>query len=102
MVSKDAHKEVEQCRRGRTVAHDEGGLLVDSLLCHGWAQVVGEEDSLVVRGGLQTELSLARRVEVPQKQANVVPSPVSNLFRVPVTGLSAQYIRMPGGAAAQG
>lgn len=39
-------------RRGRTVAHNHGCLLVDSLLCDSGAQVVGEEDSLVLRGGL--------------------------------------------------
>ena len=86
-------------RCGRTVAHNHGCLLVDSLLCDGWAQVVGEEDGLVVRGGLQTQMLLAGRVEVAQEQADVVPSPVGDLFRVPGVGESARHVRMAGGAA---
>lgn len=71
---------------GRTVAHDQGSLLVDGLLRDGWAQVVGQEDGLVLRGGLQTEMLLAGSVEVAQEQADIVPSPVSELFRVPGVG----------------
>lgn len=74
---------------GRTVAHDQGSLLVDGLLRDGWAQVVGEEDGLVLRGGLQTEMLLAGSIEVAQKQADIVPGPVGDLFRVPGMGVSS-------------
>lgn len=87
---------------GRTVAHDQGGLLVDSLLCDGWAQIVGEEDGLVLRGGLQTETLLAGSVEVAQEQADVVPSPVGDLFWVSGVGWSARHVRVAGGAAGRG
>lgn len=83
---------------GRTVAHNQGSLLVDGLLRDGWAQVVGEEDGLVLRGGLQTETLLAGRVEVAQEQADIVPSPVGDLFRVPGVGVSARHVRMAGSA----
>lgn len=84
---------------GRTVAHDQGSLLVNSLLRDGWAQVVGEEDGLVLRGGIQTEMLLARSVEVTQEQADVVPSPVGDLFRVPGVRVSARHMRTAGSVA---
>lgn len=84
---------------GRTVAHNQGSLLVDSLLSDGWAQVVGKEDGLVLWGRLQTEMLLAGSIEVAQEQADVVPSPVGDLFRVPGVGVSARHIRMAGGVA---
>lgn len=68
---------------GRTVAHDQGGPLTDSLLCDGWAQVVGEEDGLVLGCGLQAKTLLTESIEVAQEQADVVPSPVGDLFRIP-------------------
>lgn len=78
---------------GRTVAHNQGSPLVDSLLRDGWAQVVGEEDGLVLRGGLQTEKLLAGSVEVAQEQADIVPGPVGDLFRVPGVRVSARHVR---------
>lgn len=99
MVSGGRQREHESVGCGRTVAHDQGSLLVDSLLRDGWAQIVGEEDGLVLRGGVQTEMLLARSVEVAQEQANVVPGPVGDLFRVPGVRVSARHIRMAGSVA---
>lgn len=50
----------------------------------------------MLRGGVQTEMLLARSVEVAQEQADVVPSPVGDLFRVPGVWVSARHIRMAG------
>lgn len=40
----------------------------------------------MVSGGLQTQVLLAGGVEVAQEQADIVPSPVGDLFRVPGVG----------------
>lgn len=53
----------------------------------------------MLRGGVQTEMLLARSVEVAQEQADVVPSPVGDLFRVPGVRVSARHIRMAGSVA---
>lgn len=86
-------------RCGRTVAHNHGCFFFDSLLGDGWAQVIGEENGLVLRGGLQTQMLLAGRVEVSEEQADVVPGPVGELFRVPGVGVSARHVWTAGGAA---
>lgn len=99
MVSEVGQGAGESAGCRRTIAHDEGGLLVDSLLCDRWAQVIGEEDGLVLGGGLQAEALLGGRVEVAQEQADVVPNPVGDLFGVPGVGVSARHIRMPGSGA---
>lgn len=44
----------------------------------------------MLRGGLQTQMLLAGRVEVAEEQADVVPGPVCELFRVPGVGVSAR------------
>lgn len=102
LVSEGGTRSMRVWKCGRTIAHDQGSLLVDGLLRHGWAQVVGEEDGLVLRGGLQTELLLAGSIEVAQKQADIVPDPVGDLFRVPGMGVSARHVRMAGGAGGEG
>lgn len=53
----------------------------------------------MLRSGLQTQMLLGGGVEVAEEQADVVPCPVGELFRVPGMGVSARHVWTAGGAA---
>lgn len=67
----------------RTVAHDHGSFLLNRFLGHAWGEIIGEKHRTLDGRDIEAQGCLSLLIHIAQKEADIVPSLVGQVFWVP-------------------